>query len=210
MRSTLIFRSLWLGFALPAFLLVTGSALAQTVKLASLQSTGDAQAPIGWTQLCRDYAEDARRPCDAAPLPAKAVVLDEAKWRELLKINRDVNREVEPVTDLEHWGVLEHWDYPDDGKGDCEDYALEKRDRLLKAGWPRQSLLLTVVRDKKGEGHAILTVATDRGDFILDNQVNKVLIWSETGYVFIKRQSQESPNRWVALGHVDTQLFTAK
>ena len=40
----------------------------------------------------------------------------------------------------------------------------------MQAGWPRQALLITVVRDKKGDGHAVLTVKTDKGEFILDNQ----------------------------------------
>ncbi len=49
----------------------------------------------------------------------------------------------------------------EDGYGDCEDYALLKRKMLMQAGWPREALLMTVVRDKKGEGHAVLTVKTD-------------------------------------------------
>ena len=65
------------------------------------------------------------------------------------------------MTDLEHWGVVERWNYPDDGYGDCEDYVLLKRRMLMQAGWPREALLITVVRDKKGDGHAVLTVKTD-------------------------------------------------
>ena len=82
---------------------------------------------------------------------------------------------VEPLTDLEHWGVVERWNYPDDGKGDCEDYVLLKRRMLMQAGWPREALLITVVRDKKGDGHAVLTVKTNRGEFVLDNQVGEIL-----------------------------------
>jgi predicted transglutaminase-like cysteine proteinase len=39
---------------------------------------------------------------------------------------------------------------------DCEDYVLLKRRMLMQAGWPREALLVTVVRDKKGDGHAVL------------------------------------------------------
>ena len=81
-----------------------------------------------------------------------------------------VNDTIKPITDLEHWGVSERWNYPDDGYGDCEDYVLLKRKMLTQAGWPRQALLITVVRDKQGDGHAVLTVKTDKGEFILDNQ----------------------------------------
>ena len=64
-------------------------------------------------------------------------------------------------------------------------------------------------RAPSGDGHAVLMVRTDRGDFILDNQEQKVKLWTETGYRFIKRQAQENPNRWVSLGNVDTAIITA-
>ena len=70
----------------------------------------------------------------------------------------------------------------------------------MSAGWPREALLITVVRDRKDEGHAVLTVKTDRGEYILDNQAEAVLPWAETGYRFVKRQSQGNPNNWVSLG----------
>jgi predicted transglutaminase-like cysteine proteinase len=108
--------------------------------------------------------------------------------------------------------VVEKWSYPDDGYGDCEDYVLLKRRMLLQAGWPREALLITVVRDKKDEGHAVLTVKTDKGDFILDNQAENVALWSDTGYRFVKRQSQTDPNVWVSLGdpHAATATATAR
>ena len=77
---------------------------------------------------------------------------------------------------------------------------LQKRKLLIQAGWPREALLITVVRDKRGDGHAILTVKTDRGEFILDNQTDQILLWADTGYRFVKRQSQTDPNVWVSLG----------
>jgi predicted transglutaminase-like cysteine proteinase len=46
----------------------------------------------------------------------------------------------------------------------------------------------------------VLTVKTDKGEFVLDNQIEDVLLWSETGYRFVKRQSQSDPNVWLALG----------
>ncbi len=118
-------------------------------------------------------------------------------------------RQYRPLTDMDHWGVVEKWSYPDDGKGDCEDYVLLKRRMLMQAGWPREALLITVVRDKKGDGHAVLTVKTDKGDFVLDNQEEQVLLWSDTGYRFVKRQSQGNPNNWVSLGDTRPAFATA-
>jgi predicted transglutaminase-like cysteine proteinase len=104
--------------------------------------------------------------------------------------------------------VVERWSYPDDGYGDCEDYALLKRRMLIESGWPREALLLTVVRGE-GEGHAVLTVTTDKGDYVLDNLNSDVLLWSNTGYRFIKRQSQYDPNVWVSLGDSAPAITTA-
>ena len=110
---------------------------------------------------------------------------------------------------MDHWGVVERWNYPDDGYGDCEDYALQKRKMLMQAGWPRPALLMTVVRDRNGDGHAVLTVRTDKGEFILDNEVDEILPWSDTGYHFVKRQSQSDPNVWVSLGEPQGTPATA-
>ena len=152
--------------------------------------------PIGWVEFCSEYKGE----CDTKPSQPRDVVLSQRAWNDLVKVNDWVNETIKPMTDLEHWGVVERWNYPDDGYGDCEDYVLLKRKMLMKAGWPREALLITVVRDKKGDGHAVLTVKTDRGEFILDNQENAILAWNKTGYRFVKRQSQSDPNVWVSLG----------
>jgi predicted transglutaminase-like cysteine proteinase len=183
------------------------TAQAQDSRIAYAQVSGEASPPIGWVQFCS--TQEARNDCDVGALRPADAPLDERRWRELLTINATVNRDIEPVTDIDQWGVAERWSYPTTGRGDCEDYVLEKRRQLMAAGWNRQSLLITVVRDKKGDGHAVLTVKTDRGDFVLDNQETKVKLWADTGYRFIKRQAQEHPGRWVSLGNVDTKVFTA-
>lgn len=168
-------------------------------------------APMGWVQFCRDYANDPRKPCARSTMPPVDIRMDSYAWKELNRINTAVNSEIAPLTDREHWNVVDRWDFPDDGKGDCEDYVIEKRHRLMKAGFPRQALLVTVVRDLEGEGHAVLTVKTDKGDYILDNMNEAIRPWTATGYKFVKRQSQVDPNVWVSLGSVDTAaLYTSR
>ena len=61
---------------------------------------------------------------------------------------------------------------------------------------------MTVVKDLEGEGHAILTIKTDRGEFILDNLTDDIRPWNATGYTYIKRQAQDDPNVWLDLGGV--------
>jgi predicted transglutaminase-like cysteine proteinase len=152
--------------------------------------------PIGWLDFCIEY----RPECADNPSAPRDVVLSPKAWADMVNVNAWVNQAIKPITDMEHWGVVERWNYPDDGYGDCEDYVLLKRRMLMQAGWPREALLITVVRDKKGDGHAVLTVKTDRGEFILDNQEPQVLSWERTGYRFVKRQAQSDPNVWVLLG----------
>jgi predicted transglutaminase-like cysteine proteinase len=197
-----------LGTALAAAIMVAlGAAAAAAAPERPIHvATGDtARPPIGWVEFCTRHAAD----CAARPSPARDVVLSSKTWKDMVRINRWVNESIQPITDLEHWGVVEKWSYPDDGQGDCEDFVLLKRRMLMQAGWPREALLITVVRDKKGDGHAVLTVKTNRGDFILDNQVEEVLLWSETSYRFVKRQSQTDPNVWVSLGDPRPAVSTA-
>jgi predicted transglutaminase-like cysteine proteinase len=192
-----------------------GAGIALTVMAAAAQAANErplfiatgstARAPIGWTDFCAQMA----RECDTRPVEARDVVLSQRAWKDLVRVNQWVNESIKPMTDMDHWGVIERWSYPDDGYGDCEDYVLLKRRVLIQAGWPRQALLITVVRDLKGEGHAVLTVKTDKGEFILDNQEEQVLLWSETSYRFVKRQSQTDPNVWVALGDQRPAVATA-
>jgi predicted transglutaminase-like cysteine proteinase len=173
-------------------------------KSKSTQSTGASSAavggstsvPYGWLDFCH------RRPkeCKVPALPATNVKLTSQNMQTLKRVNLKANRSIKPVSNFDHWGTMvDHWDYPVDGKGDCKIYALYKRKLLLQAGFPRQALLMTVVRDLHNEGHTILTVKTDKGDFVLDNLVDEVRPWNATGYYFLKRQSQQNPNTWVSI-----------
>ncbi len=156
-------------------------------------------------EFCAEHASE----CNVAPSEPRNVVLTPRLWRELVRVDQSVNTIIRPMTDLEHYGVVEKWAYPEDGYGDCEDYVLLKRRILTEAGWPREALLITVVREKSGDGHAVLTVRTDRGDFVLDNQNEAIVLWSESGYHFVKRQSQSDPNVWVSLGDPRPSAATA-
>jgi predicted transglutaminase-like cysteine proteinase len=160
---------------------------------------------MGWTQFCADHPSD----CSSTDTAARDIVMTAKMWAELGHVNRFVNDIVKPLSDIVHWGTLERWSYPTDGYGDCEDYVLLKRKILINAGWPQESLLITVVHDKSGEGHAVLTVTTDKGDFVLDNENSSILPWRDTGYRYIKRQSQTDPNQWVSIGTPRTTAATA-
>jgi predicted transglutaminase-like cysteine proteinase len=160
-----------------------------------LRVFGVTQPPYGFVEFCHREPAECR---DGKPEVQRRAGSKE-DLAELDRINRGVNREVEPISDLDLYGVTEFWTLPRSGKGDCEDYALEKRKRLMQAGWPPSALLLTVVLDEKGEGHAILTARTGSGDYVLDNKVDDLKLWHRTPYKFIMRQSYLNTKVWMSL-----------
>jgi predicted transglutaminase-like cysteine proteinase len=154
------------------------------------------QTPFGWADFCQRYAGE----CEGGLLKPADIDASRANLALVDRINRFVNLKIQPRSDMEHWRVVDRWDLPTNGVGDCEDFALLKRKLLIEAGMPRQALLITVVFDEKKEGHAVLTVKTSRGDLILDNMNDDIKLWNQTPYRFIKRQSQEDQNSWVSIG----------
>ena len=185
----------------PATVVPTETIEAALVSAHSAPVGDETRVPYGWADFCTRRSEECR--VDVAD-PVD-IVMTAKVMRALKAVNAKANAEIEPVSNLDHWGtILDHWDYPTDGKGDCKIYALWKRKQLLDAGFPRQALLMTIVRDLDGNGHTILTVKTDKGDYILDNMVGEIRLWDETGYKFVKRQSQADPNVWVSVGPATT------
>lgn len=189
--------------ALVVLIVSSISAFAQpAVQRSSMEIGVPANPPIGWFGFCVRYFPE----CATKQMEPLDVELSPYAWAQMAAVNHKVNTQIRPITDFEHWGVLEQWDYPDDGKGDCEDYALEKRRHLMRLGFPRSALLITVALTKGGF-HAVLTVTTNIGDYILDIDTDEVKEWSRVPYIFIKRQSQEDPNVWVSIvSHQEAEI----
>lgn len=181
--SLLVAVTLWLGMGAAAF-----------AAPASMTTGGRTSQPIGHYEFCQ------REPVECRQKTAKQqpVELTRGLWAAVVQVNDAVNAAIEPRTDMEIWGREEFWSYPTN-VGDCEDYALEKRRRLMKLGVPAGDLLMTVVRQPNGDGHAVLTVRTSGGDFILDNLDDRVLPWFETPYTYLKRQSERNSGAWVSI-----------
>jgi predicted transglutaminase-like cysteine proteinase len=173
----------------------------QDVAQATMRIFETTRPPIGYVAFCRRHPADCAAKTPAAP----RLHLTSQRWDELNVINTTVNVTVAPVTDLDLYKTNEYWDYPH-GSGDCEDYVLEKKRMLIEHGWPASALLITVVLDETNLGHAVLTVVTDRGDFVLDNKTLEIRNWRATPYQFQKRQSQSDPMRWVSLRRDDPLL----
>lgn len=121
-------------------------------------------------------------------------------WKLVAATNAQVNRAIIRQTDWQTYGVEEDWTLPLEAGvryGDCEDYALEKRHALIKAGVPRSALSLAVVLTPRGERHAVLVLTTDRGEYVLDSLTPWIVPWRQSGYRWLERQVAGAQDHWV-------------
>ncbi|MEP9386954.1 transglutaminase-like cysteine peptidase [Mesorhizobium sp. KR9-304] len=179
-------------------LTIAGFAAGLSVSQASasppMLTGGLTSQPIGHYEFCRANPVECNiRLRDPGPEHMSGTL-----WKAIVAVNVGVNAAITPMNDSDIYGKDEVWAYPD-GVGDCEDYVLEKRRDLMRQGLSLSNLLITVVRKPDGEGHAILTVRTDKGDFVLDNLTDTVRTWDLTGYRFLKRQASNHTGRWVTI-----------
>ncbi len=165
----------------------------QRASSESMKTFGRTSIPIGHYEYCQKYQDQC-----TTPTAGSRVKFSRDLWYQIVEVNNRVNKEVRPLTDLEIFGVEERWEYPVN-VGDCEDYALQKRKVLNSLGIPLGALLLTVGRDAGGGGHAVLTVVTDQGDYVLDNVEKRVLRWQDAELIYLKRQSSRNPSHWESL-----------
>jgi predicted transglutaminase-like cysteine proteinase len=144
-----------------------------------------------------DLFQDVRRAA------AAALHYTPALWSHLEVVNAEINARIKPRTDMEAFGVNDYWTLPLEGdgrgEGNCKHYALEKRRVLTEAGMSEDALSLAIVRTPQGETHAVLIVATDRGDYVLDNLTPDIRGWRQAGYTWLSRQTPGSPLRWAAV-----------
>lgn len=174
-------------FALPLFSVAASAA-------SYMPSGSRTSQPIGHYDYCAANPDDcATRTSNPTP-----VTLTRKLWSDMQDVNNAANTMIEPITDADQWGVEERWSIPVN-KGDCEDYVLLKRKQLIAMGVPTSDALITVVRQRNGAGHAVLTVRTDRGDFILDNLEPQILAWNKTSYRYLKRQSDKDASQWITV-----------
>ena len=160
--------------------------------------------PIGHYEFCQSHRDE----CSIVSTNTASARVTAFGWDVIKEVNAEVNRRILPMTDQDIYGRDEVWAYPTD-VGDCEDFVLEKRRELMKRGFAPSTLLITVVRKPDGEGHAVLTVRTMDGDYILDNLDERVRLWSETPYRFMKRQASDNTGRWVKVENSSDVLVGA-
>lgn len=138
---------------------------------------------------------------NAVETPA-TVTMTAERWILVRGVNQQVNRSIRAVSDPAHYGQADYWALQSgqDQSGDCEDYALTKRHQLIAAGLPSDALTFAIVRTSWGELHAVLILATDEGDMVLDNLTPWIVRWHKTSYRWIERQLPGRPLEWRSVG----------
>lgn len=147
-------------------------------------------APFAFVKFCRNNPAD----CSYSG-GASVAYLTKEREKELRRVNAQINRSIRPTNEI---GSSDDWE-ADVASGDCEDFALTKRRRLIALGWSPRTLRIAVARTASGEGHAVLVVKTSRGDLVLDNRTSSIKRWQRTDLSWVKIQSGDNPRRWYAL-----------
>jgi predicted transglutaminase-like cysteine proteinase len=143
--------------------------------------------------------DDPAVPDNSATGTPYAFVLDERGWRTVNRINRRMNREIRHVPDQELYGEEDRWSLPGAARGDCEDYVLAKRSALIEAGVAPEALSIAIVETPRGESHAVLLLASDRGEYVLDSLSPWVSRWDRVNYRWRERQAQGGAFDWVTI-----------
>lgn len=176
------------------FLFAAGSASA--AKPGNMEEFGQSKPPVGYVRFCAANPDECRRK-DSTIFNTRASMTPDM-WEALAKVNSYVNSRIRAVSDEDLYGEVERWTYPVNA-GDCEDYVLLKKRYLEGLGFSPTNLLITVVLDENNSGHAVLTVQTTDGDYLLDNRRDQIVRWTDSKYTFLKRQSPRDPLQWLSL-----------
>lgn len=146
--------------------------------------------PAGWQVLCATAPQYCNMTAarQGPNLAAEALDL-------LTAVNTDVNTTILPEDELpshDNWRLAPK-------TGDCEDYALTKKHRLLEAGWPGESLRFATVLTESGAYHAVLLVEHAAGRLVLDNRSDTVRDWQELeaeGYRLVAIEGEGLDGTW--------------
>ena len=180
----------------------------------SFMESGDpTPAPSGFDAMCRRSTAV----CLGALFPGQSLMINVSGQTKpvaltpealalLQTINDDVNTRIHSVTDKVAHGVEELWidplaprlmDHTFTAPGDCEDFAIAKRDALRASGWPADAMFLAVGYHRRAGLHVALVVHTTQGDLVLDSRSPWIKGWNDTPYIWTKRQVSGNSMAWV-------------
>jgi predicted transglutaminase-like cysteine proteinase len=169
---------------------VQRTASGQTSKIQFGQASG---IPNGYYELCVAHPNLCRVRAGRIAVTADgSIALTSDAMGQLKTVNASVNAEISP-------SYRDAWT-PGEPVGDCKDYAMTKRQRLINSGWPTSALPTAIVRTARGEEHLVLVARTSQGDFVLDNLTDQIAPWTSTSYAWEKIQSPTDGLMWRGVG----------
>ena len=161
-------------------------------RLTMMQFGAPMLAPLTHSVFCLQYPGDCR--VHKIVFRSGPLKLTSKRWAELVAVNRDVNQSIIPKANTE--GVAgEKW-LISPKSGDCGNFAVTKRHKLLALGWPARDLLLSEVVVPSGEHHLVLVIRTTSGDLVADNLSPNIRNWSATPYQWVRIESPSNPQIW--------------
>lgn len=167
----------------------------QLPSLGRIELDAPTLAPLAHTRFCLKYPADCR--VQKIVFRGGSIDLTAERRAELVRVNAEVNRAIRPMN--MHEGVAgEKW-LISPRFGDCNDYAVTKRHKLLARGWPARNLLLAEVVTTWGEHHLVLVVRTREGDVVADSLNKTIRNWSKTPYRWVRVESPANPVFWTTV-----------
>jgi predicted transglutaminase-like cysteine proteinase len=200
MRSLIATSFIAAGVGLSAC--ATAPQLSPPASTAMPAGTLAQDSPLGFVSFCLRFKDQ----CAYDANTPSVVTLDSKTWTLANQVNASLNAGIWPEHDKRHYDRTEYWTIPTDGFGDCKDYALAKRKELAQKGLPLRALRVALVMTPDKELHAVLTIATDKGDYALDNLTDTILPWNATDYRWIARQDSQKSWDWVSFDNKSTRI----
>jgi predicted transglutaminase-like cysteine proteinase len=166
---------------------------AETAAPFASRRWGETIAPFAHVRFCVEAPEQCQR--KGVSIRKRGIVMTPARMTELARVHRQVNSAIRPSAEREGptgdtWSISP-------AAGDCDDYAVTKRARLLAQGWPSSTLLLTHVVARDGQDHLVLMVRMKGGDVVLDNLVSEPRLRPLERTPIVKIQSPVDPGLWL-------------
>jgi predicted transglutaminase-like cysteine proteinase len=159
-----------------------------------------AAVPVGYYELCVGHPDECRASHGWMGQWSYqfGMHLDAARMKQLIAVNASVNHSIRQRTDRALYHVTDRW-VVNPKAGDCEDYALTKKARLIADGWPSSALLVALAKTRAGQDHAVLVVRTDRGDLVLDSLRSTIRGWTPSLYRWRSVQSPTDTWAWFTI-----------
>ena len=171
----------------------------------------DRTTPL-WSLLGTTCGKQSAR--EASPAVRNRTALSAETMGKMLRtVNRDVNRVVVQISDLANNGREEIWQRPQGRHrlaGDCEDIAIEKRVRLVEAGFDPSRLFFATVYSHRYGLHTILVARLPDGDWVLDSLTSRFLRWDRTSYSWLRQEVAGQPGKWETIGPGRDQIAAAR